>query len=36
MDRLIEYALIYADLGWKMLPTKKDKHPLGGCKWREE
>ncbi len=36
MDTLLEYALIYAELGWKMLPTKKDKHPLGGCKWREE
>ena len=35
MDRLLEYALIYADLGWRMLPTKKDKSPLIGS-WRKE
>ena len=35
MNRLIEYAYIYADMGWRMLPTKKDKSPLIGS-WRKD
>ena len=35
MNSLLEYAWIYADLGWRMLPTKKDKSPLIGS-WRKE
>ena len=35
MNSLIEYALMYAGLGWRMLPTKKDKSPLIKS-WRQE
>ena len=34
-NTLLDYALIYADLGWRMLPTKKDKSPLIGS-WRKD